>query len=61
VVDWFQPGVSIQRLRVFQSDRELDRGISIGAEFGRFSATVYGYNPFSSDSRFWQLGLEWAF
>jgi len=58
VTNWFQPGVSIQRLRVFQSDRELDRGLSVTAEFGRLSATVYGYNPFSSDSRFWQLGVE---
>jgi len=60
VADWFQPGVSIQRLRVFQSEREVDRGISVGAEFGRLAATIYGYNPFN-ENRFWQLGLEWGF
>jgi hypothetical protein len=39
----------------------VDAGFSVTAEFGRLSATGYGYNPFSSDSRFWQLGLEWGF
>jgi len=60
VTDWFQPGVSVQRLRVFESERVVDRGLSITAAFGRLSTTLYGYNPFSS-ARFWQLGLEWGF
>jgi hypothetical protein len=57
VADWFQPGFSIQRLRVFQSDREVDRGVSVGGELGRVAVTVYGYNPFN-ENRFWQLGVE---
>ena len=60
VKDWFQPGVSIQRLRVLKSERTVDPGLSITAEFGRLSTTLYGYNPFTSD-RFYQLGLEWSF
>jgi hypothetical protein len=60
VADWFQPGFSIQRLRLFGSEREIDRGLSIGAEFGRLSVTAYGYNPFN-ENRFWQLGVEWGF
>jgi hypothetical protein len=60
VADWFQPGLSIQRLRVFESEREVDRGLSVGAEFGRLAVTVYGYNPFN-ENRFWQLGVEVGF
>ena len=60
IKDWFQPGVSIQRLRVLKSERTVDPGLSITAEFGRLATTLYGYNPFSSD-RFYQLGLEWSF
>jgi hypothetical protein len=60
LADWFQPGVVIQRLRVFESERTVDRGLSVTAEFGRLATTLYGYNPFSSE-RFWQLGLEWGF
>jgi hypothetical protein len=60
LADWFQPGVVIQRLRVFESERTVDRGLSVTAEFGRLATTLYGYNPFSAE-RFWQLGLEWGF
>ncbi|HEX9166276.1 MAG TPA: hypothetical protein VF862_10215 [Gemmatimonadales bacterium] len=60
VTDWFQPGTTVQRLRIFESDRTVDRGLSLTSEFGRFSASLYGYNPFSNE-RFYQLGLEWSF
>lgn len=60
VVDWFQPGVSIQRLRVFESEQAVDHGLSVTAEFGRLTASAYGYNPFN-DSRFWQIAIVCGF
>lgn len=60
VADWFQPGVTLQRLRVFGSERTVDRGLVVTAELGRWAASLYGYNPFSGD-RFFQLGVEWSF
>lgn len=58
--DLLQPGITIQRFRVFQGEREVDWGLALASEFGRLSTGVYAFAPFGA-SPFWQLSAEWAF
>ena len=43
-------GVMTQRTRVFESERELQRGIFAEYYFGRFRAGVFYFSPFASDN-----------
>ena len=45
-------GIMTQRTKLFESDRELQRGIFTEYYFGRFRAGVFYFNPFASD-QFW--------
>ena len=58
VSDGVQAGLSFQRLRVFESALEVDRGLAVLAERARLGASLYAFNPFDSDNRFFQLGLS---
>ncbi len=61
VSDGLQAGLSFQRLRVFESVLEVDRGLAVLAERGRLGASLYAFNPFDSGNRFFQLGLSATF
>jgi len=50
-VDWFRFGVVTQRTRVYQSDREIQRGMIAGVSFTRVNVTGYVFNP-DKDTRF---------
>lgn len=58
--DLLQPGLTIQRFRVFEGEREVDWGLALASEFGRLSTGVYAFAPFGA-SPFWQLSAEWSF
>lgn len=58
--DLLQPGITVQRFRVFEGEREVDWGLALASEFGRLSTGVYAFAPFGA-SPFWQLSAEWAF
>ena len=45
-------GIMTQRTKLFESDRELQRGIFGEYYFGRFRAGVFYFSPFASD-QFW--------
>lgn len=45
-------GIMTQRTKLFESDRELQRGIFAEYYFGRFRAGVFYFSPFASD-QFW--------
>jgi hypothetical protein len=49
--DWFRFGVVTQRTRVYQSDREIQRGVMAGVSFKRVNVTGYVFNP-DKDTRF---------
>jgi len=51
-INALRTGIMTQRTRLFQSPRELERGIFAEYYFGRFRAGVFYFNPFASDN-FW--------
>lgn len=44
-LEWFRFGLVIQRTRVFQTDRELQRGLLAGFSYKKASLTTYVFNP----------------
>jgi hypothetical protein len=49
--DWFRFGLVTQRTRVYQSDREIQRGVLAGVSFKHANVTGYVFNP-DKDTRF---------
>jgi hypothetical protein len=47
--DWLRLGVVTQRTRVYQTERDIQRGLLAGFSYGRLEGTVYFFNPGSSD------------
>ena len=58
--DWLRAGVSGQRTRIYDMEREIDHGLLVGLQRGRAGATVYGFN-IGGDAPFMMLGLSWEF
>jgi hypothetical protein len=44
-LDWFRFGLVTQRTRVYQTDRELQRGILAGFSYKHFDLATYVFNP----------------
>lgn len=44
-VDWFRFGLVTQRTRVYENDREIQRGLLAGLSFKRLEVTAYVFNP----------------
>jgi hypothetical protein len=44
-VEWFRGGLVTQRTRVDQTDRDIQRGLLVGATFQRLDLTTYVFNP----------------
>jgi len=57
--EWYRFGVVIQRTRVYQSDREIQRGVIAGVSFKPVNITGYVFNP-DKDTRF-VLAVELTF
>jgi len=46
---WLRAGVVTQRTRVYQTDRDIQRGLLFGVSLRRVEATVYFFNPGADD------------
>lgn len=59
-VEWFRLGLVTQRTRVYQSDRDVQRGVLVGGTYRRLTATLYVFNP--DDSKpIYVLGVGFGF
>jgi hypothetical protein len=59
---WFQPGIVVQRTRLFKSQREIDRGFMLNAEIlSKFTLTGYLFDPFDKDRIFYVIALNYDF
>jgi hypothetical protein len=43
--DWFRVGLVTQRTRVYESEREIQRGLLAGVSYKNLEATTYIFNP----------------
>jgi hypothetical protein len=50
--DWWRFGLVTQRTRVYQSDREIERGPMVGFSVRRMNFTAYVFNPDDEKPRF---------
>jgi hypothetical protein len=44
-VEWFRTGIVTQRTRVYQTERDLQRGLLVGFTFRNLDAVTYVFNP----------------
>lgn len=44
-VEWFRFGLVTQRTRVYQTDRDIQRGLLVGFSFKKLDLTTYVFNP----------------
>ena len=47
--EWLRAGVVTQRTRVYQTDRDIQRGLLVGFTFKKLDGTVYLFNPGADD------------
>ena len=59
-VKWFRFGVVAQRTRAYDSDRDIQRGLLIGATFKRVDVTAYALNLDEGDPT-WVVSVASAF
>jgi hypothetical protein len=57
---WLRGGVVTQRVRVRDTDREIQRGLFAGVEFSKLNGTFYVFKPGSND-RYVLLSIGMAF
>jgi hypothetical protein len=58
--EWFRTGLVVQRTRVYQTERDPQRGLLVGFTFGNFDAATYVFNPDDSAPTV-VLSVAWAF
>jgi hypothetical protein len=46
---WLRAGLVTQRTRVYDTDREIQRGFLVGLSYGALSVTTYVFNPDESE------------
>jgi hypothetical protein len=44
-VEWFKVGMVTQRTRLYQTDRDIQRGLLVGLSYKKVSFTTYVFNP----------------
>jgi hypothetical protein len=47
--EWLRAGMVTQRTRVFDTERDLQRGVLVGATAARIESTFYLFNPGAGD------------
>jgi hypothetical protein len=47
--EWLRAGIVTQRTRVYQTDRDIQRGLLVGFTFKKLDGTVYFFNPGADD------------
>jgi hypothetical protein len=58
--DWLRAGIVTQRTRVYQAERDIQRGVLLGFAFGKVDGTVYFFNP-GADDHFTVVSLGVSF
>jgi hypothetical protein len=58
--EWLRAGVVTQRTRVYQTDRDIQRGLLVGFALKRLDGTVYFFNP-GADDHFTVVSLGVSF
>jgi hypothetical protein len=58
--EWLRAGVVTQRTRVYQTERDIQRGLLVGFTFKKVDGTVYFFNP-GSDDHFTVVSLGVSF
>jgi hypothetical protein len=48
-VSWLRAGVVTQRTRVYETDRDIQRGLLLGLSYKALSVTTYVFNPDDSE------------
>ena len=59
--EWLWFGISAQRTRLYKTDRDIQRGLLIGAGLKSWELSTYGYNLFGSDDPFLLLTVSREF
>jgi hypothetical protein len=57
-MEWLRVGIATQRTRVYETDRDIQRGLMAGFSFGSATATAYVMNPDDDPTVIVSLGLE---
>ena len=58
--EWLRAGLVTQRTRVYQTERDVQRGLLVGFAFKKLEGTVYFFNP-GSDDHFTVVSLGLSF
>ena len=58
--EWLRAGVVTQRTRVYQTERDIQRGLLVGVSLKKLEGTVYLFNP-GSDDHFTVVSLGVSF
>ena len=58
--EWLRAGVVTQRTRVYQTERDIQRGLLVGISFKRVECAAYFFNP-GSDDHFTVVSLGVSF
>jgi len=58
--EWLRAGLVTQRTRVYQPDRDIQRGLLVGFSYKKLDGTVYFFNP-GSDDHFTVVSLGVSF
>jgi hypothetical protein len=59
-VEWFRFGLVTQRTRVYQSDRDVQRGLLAGFSYKKVQLTTYVFNP-DKGTPLWVVGVGLSF
>jgi len=58
--EWLRAGIVTQRTRVYETDRDIQRGVLLGVAFKQVDGTVYFFNP-GADDHFTVVSLGVSF
>ena len=58
--EWLRAGLVTQRTRVYQTERDIQRGLLVGFSYKKLDGTVYFFNP-GSDDHFTVVSLGVSF
>ncbi|ULQ53302.1 hypothetical protein [Flavihumibacter fluvii] len=62
ILPWLEPGIVVQRSKLYKSGREVDRGLMLNAVFlPKATASAYFFDPFDPSRRFFIIGLNYSF
>lgn len=60
-VDWFRFGLVTQRTKVYETDREIQRGLLVGFTYRAFDLSAYVFNPDDNDESIFAIAFALSF